>query len=129
MALAFLKPASEGKIPTLPPALKKKLSINRAAEWALGGRVGGEVANIKARAWGPSRPVLHLAAAVAVLCESLARARITLDYRHLLWEPEIAGFIVREAESYVPLFEALKVKRQLAIEPKKFIRIRISGSG
>jgi hypothetical protein len=128
MALAFLKPAQDGKIPRLPPSLRK-LSINRAAEWALGTANAGDAANTKTRLWRPARPVLHLAAAVEVLRQRLAKSGITLDYYHLLWEPAAQAWLVREAQSYETLFRALSDKKQLAIDPEKLIRLRFAGSG
>ena len=123
MALAFLKPAQDGKIPRLPPSLRK-LSINRAAEWALGAASAGDAANTKTRLWRPARPVLHLAAAMEVLRQRLAKSGIALDYYHLLWEPAAQAWLVREAQSYETLFRALSDRKQLAIDPDKLIRLR-----
>jgi len=128
MALAFLKPAQDGKIPRLPPSLRK-LSINRAAEWALGASDAGDAANTKTRVWRPARAVLHLAAAVEVLRHGLAKSGITLDYYHLLWEPAAQAWLVREAQSYETLFRALSDRKQLAIDPAKLIRLRFRSAG
>jgi len=126
MVMPFLKQAQTGKIPVLAPAVRR-LTINKMAERVLPLSTERDVGNLKTRVWRPSRTVLHLAAAVEVVRQFLERqAKIPLDYNILLWDEFILRWILAEAKSYEAMFTKSHENKQLRVDPKLLVRIRVS---
>jgi hypothetical protein len=72
MAVPFFQRAN-GSAPALPKAIKR-LSINQMAEFVLEDAGQKDSENVEKRVWRPSRGVLHLAAAAALVGQLHSRA-------------------------------------------------------
>jgi hypothetical protein len=102
MGVAFLQRTELGPLFRLPPKIKR-LSINQMAAFVQDDAEQSDAQNVKRRYWDPSRPVIHIAAAAAVVGQEQTRAGIDLDFTQLLLRRELIEDIVRRAE----LFETL----------------------
>jgi hypothetical protein len=124
MVIPFLKQAQDGQTPDLPPGVKR-LSLNQMA-----GLVGEDVGqsdpqNVKTRIWRPSVPVIHLAAATAVLGQGISRGTAqSLHFSHLVRTQWVIEWIVRQAEEFETLIE--KSQRRLHIDRDSLIRVRLA---
>lgn len=123
MAMVFLKKAHHGEVPRVTPPLKR-LSINQVAEWALPDSGLTDTANVKSRAWRPSLPVLHLAAAAEFVRQMYEKAGQPLSYDDLLWQPLPLQLMLAEAATYEALFAKLTVEGTLRLDLDTLIRIR-----
>jgi hypothetical protein len=123
MVIPFLLQAQNGRTPDLPPGVKR-LSLNQMAEFVCSDVGQSEPQNVKSRIWRPSVPVIHLAAAIAVLGQDIWRGTAQpLRLQDLVRTQCIIERIVRQAEE----FEALIAKsRYLHIDPENLIRVRLA---
>jgi hypothetical protein len=123
MAIPFLKQAQDGQTPDLPPGATR-LSLNEMAVLGCEDVGQSDPQNVKSRIWRPSVPVIHLAAATAVLGQEILRwAAQPLHLGYLVQTQWMIERIVRQAEE----FEALIAKSQyLHIDPENLIRVRLA---
>jgi hypothetical protein len=125
MALGFLKEVATDRTPALPAGIKR-LSVNQMATLVLEDTANIEVANVKARVWRPSLPVIHLASATQLLLHRLEPERKRLPLELLLISRPIIEYIVRTAETH----EKMVVEsRRLRIDPEMLIKVRLAGGG
>lgn len=113
MVMPFILKGDSGRSPKLPKAVRR-LSIKQMAELVLPDANTADPENVETRAWKPSLPVLHLAAAVAVVINDVQpRGASKLPIEALCRVPEAVEFIVKEAERYsgilrlMPRFEGI----------------------
>jgi hypothetical protein len=122
MAIAYLKEASSGKPPKLPPGIKR-LSLNQLSDMVLADTRESVPENVEVRVWGASLPVIHLASAIAVLADMADRAKDTkFSIAHLLVERSAIEWVVRAAEEYRSLLQ----RSSLKISPKKLVKIGLA---
>lgn len=121
MAIPFLQEAS-GATPRLPRGMSR-LSLNNMASVAAEdlGLSGPE--NVETRVWRPSRPVIHIATAVAVAARDAEGDGQTFTALNLLLEEATIRWVADAAESYVPLLAALT---QFRVPPEGLIRLRVT---
>src|SRR4051794_33357358 len=97
MAYLYLQEAMHGRPPMLPKGIER-LSINQIGTFMLDG-VETDPSNLETRTWRPSRPVLHLAAAMAGVIDGMQRAGVKrVSTEDVLWTQALVEAIVREAE-------------------------------
>jgi hypothetical protein len=121
MAIPYLQWAESGEPPVLPAAIKR-LSINQMAEFVLEDAEQSDANNLKRRYWTPSRPVIHLAAAIAIIGQEQLRKGEQIRMEHLLLWRELIEEIIRRAK----LFEDLIAKsRNFPVKTDELIRVRI----
>src|SRR5208283_1661859 len=87
MAIPFFWHAGLGDTIMLPRGIER-LSVNQMAKFVLDDAGQAEAGNVKKRVWGPSRPVIHLAAAAAFLAQQLKKAGGTPCLELLLLDRE-----------------------------------------
>ena len=125
VAIAFLQEAETGIVPALPPGVPR-LSVNALAQNQLGDRNISETANFLSRLWRPSRPVLHLCAAWAVIAQEHYKdhgTALVLDKE--MRRPEFLALLLHRAQLYEPLLEHGKLK----IGADELIRFRLVRGG
>ncbi len=109
MAIPYFQQAELGRLPPLPNGLKR-LSVNQMAEFVSPDAGMKDPENIKKRIWKASRPVIHLAAAAALIGQELKRRGLRLCLELFLFCSEFIEAIVQRAEAL----------RQLAARDPKF---------
>jgi hypothetical protein len=119
MAIAFLQEAA-GKRPKLPPGIKQ-LSLNQLSEMVLADTRENMPENVETRVWRVSVPVVHIAAAITVLTDILARNGHQLTIGHLVMDRQVIEWVVREAEAYEGLLE----RSRRRIDAAKLVKIRL----
>jgi hypothetical protein len=121
MAIPFLQRSELGRAPALPKAIRR-LSLNQMAAFVLDDAGQSDAGNLKRRYWTPSRPVIHLAAAMLVTGLELKKAGVPLGLELLLVWRELVEAIVRRAQAYEKL-----IARDQAFPGKadKLIKLRI----
>jgi hypothetical protein len=102
MAIPFLQKAELGAAPALPETIKR-LSLNEMAVFVLDDAGQSDAGNVERRYWAPSRPVIHLAAAMAVTGQALQKAGVPLGLELLLLWRELVEGIVQRAQAYEEL--------------------------
>ena len=125
MALGFLKEVATGEMPALPAGIAR-LSVNQMATLVLEDTRNIEVANVKARVWRPSLPVIHLASATQLLLHLFEPERKRLPLEMLLISRPIIEYIVRTAETHERMIVA---SRRLRIDPDRLIKVRVAEGG
>lgn len=122
MVIPFLQEVDLGHTPELPKDLKR-LSINTLSEFVLEDAKQTTPANVGTRIWRPSLPVIHIAAATAVIIDMALKAgQGPITIGHLVGCRPVIEAIVREAERYENF---LPQSKKLNIEPDKLIRLRL----
>jgi hypothetical protein len=84
MAIAFFQQAELGRLKPLPKEIQR-LSVNQMAEFVLEDAGQADAGNVKRRIWAPSRPVIHLAAAAAIVGQQLHKGAYPLALESLLF--------------------------------------------
>lgn len=102
MAVPFLQGSESGHAPALPTAIKR-LSLNEMAAFVLDDAGQSDAGNVERRFWAPSRPVIHLAASMAVTGQALKKAGVQLGLGLLLVWRELVEGIVQRAQAYEEL--------------------------
>ncbi len=124
MAIAFLKDAETGKPPPLPEGVKR-LSINELSRLVLSDTTQSDPENIESRIWRPSRPVIHLAAALQALMQLVARAAgPPVTFWNVLLYRDVLEWVVTEAQRYE---ELIGKSQRIHIDPNMLIRVRLAG--
>lgn len=121
MAIPFLQKAELGHLPDLPSAIKR-LSVNQMAEFVLDDIGQADPNNVERRVWAPSGPVIHLAAAAAMIGQELRRKGIQTGLEYLLLCRELIEAIVLRAK----LLEELIAKDpRFPVKAETLIRVRL----
>ncbi len=123
--IGFLQEASGDTVKL--PAGVTRLSLNQLSAFVQMDANQTEPENVETRIWRPSIPVIHLAAAVAVVLNNSERAGIQqtswgdiLDSRPLIDE------IVKYAQLYEILIEnSVRIRSKLHITADKLIKLRL----
>ena len=120
VAIAFLQKAV-GHSPNLPSDVKR-ISLNQLSGFAMGLANQSNPENFKTRMWRPSRPVLHLAAAVAVAINDRERmGAMETRYGNLLADPDFVGEVLTNTKE----FELLIKNNKLPIDGDKLVSIQL----
>ena len=95
IALPFIiEDDRSGAMPYWP---RGSLSLNRMAERVIDDTSESDTANVKSRVWRPSRPVIHIAAAVATAVEHGAANGLTISVVDLWHHPDVLAWTVDTA--------------------------------
>jgi hypothetical protein len=121
MIIPFLQRAALGREPSLPSNIKR-LSLNQMAEFVMEAAGQSDANNVERRLFVPSRPVIHLAAAAAVVGQAIHKAGFLLYLEHILLRRELIAAIVREAETFERLIEQ---DPSIPVKADMLIRVRI----
>jgi hypothetical protein len=120
VAIAFLQKAV-GHSPNLPSDVKR-ISLNQLSEFAMGLANQSNPENFKTRVWRPSRPVLHLAAAVAVATSDRERIGQTeTRYGNLFADQDFVAEVLTNTIEY----ELLIKNNKLPIKGDKLVSIQL----
>jgi hypothetical protein len=121
MVMPFLQEAETGRAPELLPGMKS-WSIDQMAESVLADSGQSDPQNVESRVWRRSVPVIHLAAAVAVLGQDRERANAgPLKLGHLLADRPTIEHVVSTAQAYEALIPRIS---RFTINPERLIRLR-----
>jgi hypothetical protein len=123
MAIVCLKALVQGADFKRPKGLKR-LSLNQLSEFVLDDAGQQDPGNVETRVWRRSRPVIHLAAATAVVMDQMERTGRKIDFRNFLTERAAIEDVVRLAEAYELLVPACL---QLRISLDELIPVRLAG--
>jgi hypothetical protein len=122
MAIPFFQQASLGRPPPLPPEIKR-LSINQMAEFVLDDAAQAEAGNVEQRFWLPSGPVIHLAAAAAIVGQQLRKGGQIVGLETFLTD----GTFIEEVVGLAGTLEALIANDpKFPVPSKVLIRFRVS---
>ena len=121
MAIPFLQRSELGQAPALPKAIKR-LSLNEMAAFVLGDAGQSDAGNVERRYWAPSRPVIHLAASIAVIGQELKKAGVQLSFELLLVCRELIEGIVQRAQAYEELIACDPI---FPVKADDLIKVRI----
>ncbi len=122
MAVPFFWHAELGDALMLPHGIER-LSVNQMAKYVLDDAGLADSENVEKRFWAPSRPVIHVAAAMAFFAQKLLEAGDTPCLEHFLLNRELIEAAVRQAEA---------LERLIADDPKflvkseQLIRVRLA---
>jgi hypothetical protein len=97
MAIAFLRRADSGATPPLPQGIKR-LSLNEMAAFVAEDAGQLDPINVERRVWAPSRPVIHLAAAAAMLGQRRNKGGIPTGLETFLLDRGFVEEVSRQAE-------------------------------
>ncbi len=101
MALPFIiEDERSGVTPKWP---KGTLSLNKMAERVIDDTGESDTSNIKKRVWRPSRPVIHIAAAVAIAVDQGAAAERVISVIELLDDPAVIKWVVEVAAQFAEI--------------------------
>jgi hypothetical protein len=122
MAIPFFQRAALGAAGSLPNGIKR-LSVNQMAGLVLKDAGQSEPTNVERRYWAPSRPVIHLAAAAAIIGPQLQKAGKSIFLETFLFHRAFIECVMQLAEE----LEALAGKDpKFPIKADQLIRCRIS---
>jgi hypothetical protein len=121
MAIPYFRQAALGRLPPLPED-GQRLSLNQMAEFVLDDIGQAETGNVEQRIWAPSRPVIHLATAAAIVGQQLRQSGYPLALESLLFHRWLVEAVARLAEE----LEALIAKDpKFPVRPEQLIRFRL----
>ena len=101
MVIPFLQEASGA--PARLPRGMSRLSLNSLAEVAANDLNLSDAGNVGTRVWRPSRPVIHIAAAIEVASEMEAREGRTFSVLDVMLREEVIRWVVDTSNSYLQL--------------------------
>jgi len=120
MAIALFKKAIG--LQTLPKGIQR-LSVNQMAEFVLDDAEQADASNVKRRIWAPSRLVIHLAAAAAIIGQQRSQSGQLIGVESFLIDRAFIEEVVRLAEE----LEAIIAKYpKFPVKPDQLIRFRLS---
>jgi hypothetical protein len=124
MAMAYVQEGA-GLAPRLPPGMSR-LSINALSEMVADDVGMTDSANVEARVWRPSLPVIHLAAAFQYILQTAERLHQSeLSWTDWLRDRSLIELTVRVAEH----FEELLARSRLGLNPDRLIKVRLIQAG
>ena len=97
MAVLYFRRAEIGVLPPLPDGIKR-LSINQIAAFVLDDAGQADPENVEKRVWRPSKPVIHLATAAALVGQELQKAGVPLLLDSFLFQEALIEAVLRRAE-------------------------------
>lgn len=121
MAIPYLQKAFTGG-GSLPGGIRR-LSLNQMAEFAIKDAGQSDASNLKRRYWAPSRPVIHLAAAAAIVEQERRRSGQSIDIQSFLLDGALIEEIVRGAEELAGLIAS---DPKFPVKADQLIRFRLS---
>ena len=121
MAVPFFWHAELGDDRMLP-RLIKRLSLNQMAEYVLEDAGLADAENVESRYWRPSRPVIHLATAAALIGQQLEKAGVPFSQETFLLNRELTECVLRKAEELETL---IANDPKFPVKPDQLIRFRI----
>lgn len=120
MAIAFLQEVELGPAFQLPKNVKR-MSINQLSEMLYEETGHMEIENIANRIWRASIPVIHLAAATAVVMDQLEKSGLAQpNIGHFLTNPALARHVVETSNLYADM---LAKSTKLSMKPETLIRL------
>lgn len=122
MAIVCLKALVEGAEFKRPKGLKR-LSLNQLSEFVLADAGQQDPGNVETRIWRRSRPVIHLATAIALVIDQHERAGREIDFRDFLAERAIVETVIRQAEGHELLIAAYP---ELRVSGDELVRVRLA---
>jgi hypothetical protein len=122
MAVPFFWHAELGDAFVLPRGIER-LSVNQMAEYVLDDAGQADPVNVEKRVWAPSRPVIHLAAAVAFLAQKLKKAGQTPWLELFLLNREWIEAVVLQAEG---LERLIADNPKFPVKTEQLIRVRLA---
>ena len=123
--MAFLIEAETGASPQLPKGVER-VSVNQLASHALDGRGMADEANLKSRLWRPSRSVIHLCTAWAMLAQQHFKEHgAELDPMEAMLRPGFLALMLLHAER----METLVERSRLNIKADDLIKFRLVPKG
>jgi hypothetical protein len=126
MALPLIADAAGFQV-KLAPGGDNVRSLNQLAgitAQLIGGPDGGDAGNVKGRAWGPSKPVLHLCAALVGVMLRYWDTRWGKNIWGLLEDPDAICELVAIAEKFRPIIGGWRKPRPTVDEAQQ-IEIRL----
>jgi hypothetical protein len=124
MAIGFMQEVELGRIPKLPPGVKR-LTLNEMAQLVLDDAHQSEPQNVETRIWRPSIPVLHLATATATTMEQLeGQGQGCFTFMDMIANPALLQFIVERAALHAEII----IKSRLPINAECLIRVQCISS-
>jgi len=121
MAIPFLQQAQLGRLPSLPKEIQR-LSLNQVVEFVLDDAGQSEAGNVEQRIWATSRPVIHLAAAAAIVGQQLRKSGHPLALETLLFHRWAVEAIATSAEELAAL---IAKDPKFPVRPEQLIRFRL----
>lgn len=121
MAVPFLWAAELGCIPILPKGIRR-LSVNELAAFVMEDAEQVEPNNVEQRIWTPSRPVIHLAAAAAVVGQEWQKRGAKMGMELYLQNQDFLHEVLLRAERFAGLISACP---QFPVKAERLIRIRL----
>ena len=121
IAIPFLQHTLLGRLPSLPKEIRR-LSLNQMVEFVLDDAGQAEAGNVEQRIWATSRPVIHLAAAAAIVGQQLRKSGHPLALETLLfhrWAVEAIGTLAEE------LAALIAKDPKFPVSPEQLIRFRL----
>jgi hypothetical protein len=104
MAIPFLQRSALGVAGPLPDGVQR-LSLNQIAEFVLEDAGQADAINVERRYWSPSRPVIHLAAAAAMVGQQRRKSGQIIGLESFLFDRALIEEIVRGAEEFAGLID------------------------
>lgn len=124
MAIGFLQEVTAERPFVLPKGIKR-LSLNEMAELVSDDLDGAEQNNIETRIWRPSLPVVHIAAAMAVLMDQVQReSGHALTIGDFLINPSLIRLVIDRSNTYADL---LLKSSHLMLDARKLVRVKALG--
>ena len=123
VAIPFLRQAA-GLPVQLPPGVKR-LSLDRVTNLVLDDKLTREKddKNFQARVWRPSRPVIHIASAIAVLLDHAERQGNGFTVGDLFFQRNLIADVVGLSGQYAQLIPAIT---SIDMQPTKLIHLAIA---
>ena len=122
MAIAFFQQAALGGLKPLPKGIKR-LSVNQMAEFVLDDAGQSDSGNVERRFWAPSRPVIHLAAAAAIVEQQVRKDGNELALESLLADRGLIKAIVKMAAELEKIAAA---DPKFPVKAEKLIRVHLN---
>jgi hypothetical protein len=120
IAIAFLQEVELGPAFELPKNVKR-MSIKQLSEMLYEETGHMEIENIANRIWHASLPVIHLAAATAVVMDQLEKSNLAQpNIGHFLTNPDLARHVVETSNLYADM---LAKSTKLSMKPETLIRL------
>lgn len=122
MAVPFFQHAVLGSAGPLPKGIQR-LSVNQMAEFVRKDARQKETDSVKSRFWSPSRPVVHLAAAAAILGQGLQKAGQPIALETFLFHRAFIEGVVQQATE----LQALAAKDpKFPVKAERLVRFRFA---
>jgi hypothetical protein len=122
MAISFLRRAAFGAAGPLPDGVQR-LSVNQMAEFVLEDAGLADAINVERRYWSPSRPVIHLAAAAAMVGQQRRKSGQIIWLESFLFDRSLIEEIVRGAEEFAGL---IAKDSKFPVKAEQLIHFRLS---